>query len=437
MYYVGGEGHGFIRNSDGSYVDVAAPAPPAEAGEGASIYGFLVSGLNDLGVLSGTYHVQSNLYLDPYSYFYTRDPDGTYHLADKVRSMFGYFNQSAVLNNAGVVLERGGDTDARLAPGYLLPFPGLPIYQPTPTYNSTSGLNNNLATSGSLLNIGSGFIRSASGKVTGVFCPRDISANITVAGLNDGSVVTGTFSRESTVKGFIGIPTFTSPHVTLSDASHDFGTVAINSMSQAFRVYLKNDGPDALHVQAIYGYIENLGRPSPFTVSDSDCAPATGKPDMPFAKGAVKHGATCYIDIVYQPIDPGAASGNLYITDDAPDSPQTISLKGTSVRSALRISNLSWDFGAQPLGHTTGDGIIYIYNEGPGDVTFYGVSISTNPGEFAVSGDTCSPTLPAYTTCNVRFNFTPATAGERYGHLQLSGNAESNLVDIPLQGWAQ
>ena len=205
MYYVGGDGHGFIRNPNGSFVDVIPPAPPESAEEGASISDFLVSGLNDHGVISGTYHVHSNLSIDPYSYFYTRDPDGTYHLVDRIRSLFSYFNKSAVLNNAGDVLERGVDTDAVLG-GPLL-FPGLPRYQPTPTYNSTSGLNNNRATAGTLLNIRSGFIRSAAGDITAVFCPRDVAADVTIAAINDASVVAGTFTRELKVKGLIGIPT--------------------------------------------------------------------------------------------------------------------------------------------------------------------------------------------------------------------------------------
>src|SRR5690348_13202200 len=201
MYSIGGETHGFIRNTDGSYVDVAPPAPPDDAGPGSSIYAFVVSGINDQGVIAGAYHVDSTLHIDPNWYIYTRDPDGTYHFADRFRSMFGRFNVSAVLNNAGYVLERGGDSDAVLdPPGSALPFPGLPSLQNTPLYNATSGLNNNLATAGTLLNIGSGFLRTAAGNITGIFCPRDISANLTIAAVNDGSVVTGTFERNSKVK---------------------------------------------------------------------------------------------------------------------------------------------------------------------------------------------------------------------------------------------
>src|SRR6185312_9709622 len=114
-----------------------------------------------------------------------------------------------------------------------------------------------------------------------------------------------------------------------------------------------------------------------------------------------------------------------------------IALKGASVFSTLRASNTSWDFGALPLGHTTGDGVIYIYNEGPGDVPFSSLSIRVNPAEFAVSGTTCLPKLAAYTTCSVQFNFTPAAAGERYGTLYINALTSPSIGNIPLQGWAQ
>jgi probable HAF family extracellular repeat protein len=149
LYTIGEDAHGFIRSAGGSYVDVAPPTPPADAGEGASIFDFQVSGLNDSGVIAGTYHVSLASGIDANTYFYSRGPEGTFRVVDRVRSMFNYFfTQSAVLDNSGTVLERAGDTDAVLQPGGPVLFPGLPRYQPRPTYNWTSGLNNNLATAG-------------------------------------------------------------------------------------------------------------------------------------------------------------------------------------------------------------------------------------------------------------------------------------------------
>lgn len=80
--------------------------------------------------------------------------------------------------------------------------------------------------------------------------------------------------------------------------------------------------------------------------------------------------------------------------------------------------------------------MIYIYNEGPVDVSVDSVSITSNPTEFAVSGTTCSPTLAAYTTCNIRFNFSPGAVGERYGVLTVNA-AGAWIPPIALQGWAQ
>jgi probable HAF family extracellular repeat protein len=40
MYYVGTDAHGFMRNAEGSYTEIAPPVPPDSAGPGSTIYGF-------------------------------------------------------------------------------------------------------------------------------------------------------------------------------------------------------------------------------------------------------------------------------------------------------------------------------------------------------------------------------------------------------------
>ena len=48
----------------------------------------------------------------------------------------------------------------------------------------------------------------------------------------------------------------------------------------------------------------------------------------------------------------------------------------------------------------------------------------SNAPEFAISGTSCASILLSYRNCNVRFNFTPSVAGERYRDLWISGNGQ-------------
>jgi hypothetical protein len=295
--------------------------------------------------------------------------------------------------------------------------------------------------------VGGGFIRGPGATIQAVMCPDNVEANVSVTGINDALAVSGTISSQDSpvAQGLLAEPDSATARLTVSNDWWDFGTSAIGEPSyHPARIYLSNWSEADLHIQAIYFGNTTERAPedpyvSPYAITDTNCAPPTGNPAFPFAKRKLRSGDWCYINFNYTPTLGGSQPGELIILDDTPQSPHIVHLSGSGVSAKLQYSNTSWDFGAQPLGRTTGEGIIYIYNPSPAPVQFRSISATSSVDfprpEFIAYEGTCS-TLQPYTTCNIRFVFTPSTTGERYGAIHLVSNADPSEMVIPLQGWA-
>src|ERR1700731_4241513 len=63
---------------------------------------------------------------------------------------------------------------------------------------------------------------------------------------------------------------------------------------------------------------------------------------------SVAAGASCTIDVAFNPTKIGSRTGTLSITDNAPGSPQTVSLKGTGTVVRLNPSSLTFHCHNQP-----------------------------------------------------------------------------------------
>jgi hypothetical protein len=467
-YYMADGPHGFLRDADGTVTEIAPPPlPPPTPGFETLLSTFEVTGINDNGVVSGVYSVRfrgaGNTYPDKRIYVFTRDPNGTYKNIDARYSTSD--NQGPVaarINNAGYVLEAGGiNWDANLltpsGTSTSITFPGVPDYSHFGRqylYANTVALNNGtpaggIESAGTFLPVRSGFIRGSGGNIQAVVCPDDVQASVSITGISDLQAVSGTFTKSASTdlsqptpvrQGLLAEPSAETASLKISNDWWDFGTSAIGEAScHKARIYLSSTGPADLHIQALYfgNTVESAPLP-PYAITDTNCAAPTGNPAFPFAKQKLGSGDWCYIDFNYTPTLGGSQPGQLIVLDDSPQSPHIIQLSGSGFAANLQYSNTSWDFGRQPVGRTTGEGIIYIYNPSPAPVVFRSISATGGPSfpipEFIAYEGTCS-TLAPYTTCNIRFVFTPSTTGERYGAIHLESNADPSDMVIPLQGY--
>jgi 6-phosphogluconolactonase (cycloisomerase 2 family) len=110
-------------------------------------------------------------------------------------------------------------------------------------------------------------------------------------------------------------PSVARSAVTLSPALLSFGTVTQGASSAPQNVTLTSTGTAALHISSVALTGAN---PTDFSLTNGCTAPAY----------AVN--ATCTIGLTFTPLATGLLTATLTITDDAPNSPQTISISGNA-----------------------------------------------------------------------------------------------------------
>jgi len=109
------------------------------------------------------------------------------------------------------------------------------------------------------------------------------------------------------------------PAVSLSPTSLKWGKVLVGATGAAKKLVLTNTGNATLTISTI--------------ATSGDFALVTVKQTKKITPcvngGTVAAGATCEVKVSFTPTQTGTRTGNLTFTDNAPNSPQTVSLTGT------------------------------------------------------------------------------------------------------------
>jgi hypothetical protein len=159
--------------------------------------------------------------------------------------------------------------------------------------------------------------------VTGAFSPNPTTSTSTLTLTASGSAATGTSTI--TVTGVSGSLTHTTtfqltvtgaggPAVTLVPTSLAWGKVLVGTTKGPKTVTLTNSGTATLN-------ISNISVSGDFALTTVAASCSTSKP--------VAVGKTCKIKVTFTPTQTGLRTGNVTITDNAPNSPQQIPLSGT------------------------------------------------------------------------------------------------------------
>jgi hypothetical protein len=135
----------------------------------------------------------------------------------------------------------------------------------------------------------------------------------------------------------------------------------------------------------------------------------------------------------FAPTATGAATGSITFTDNAPNSPQTLSLSGTGVAtsSTLSASPASVSFGSVAVG-SNGQQTVTVRNSGNASATIS--AVATTGAGFSVSGLAAPVTLAANQTASFTAQFAPTTSGSASGNISITSNANNSTLSIPLTG---
>ncbi|HEV2177123.1 MAG TPA: FG-GAP-like repeat-containing protein [Terriglobia bacterium] len=201
------------------------------------------------------------------------------------------------------------------------------------------------------------------------------------------------------------------PVVALSPASLTFPTQIEGTMSALKNSTLTNTGNTSLS-------ISSLSASSSFGQKNT-CG------------GSVAVGASCTISVSFDPKTKGTLTGNVSIADNAPGSPQTISLTGTG--TAVKLSPTFLEFGSVKVGTTSAPQTITLTNVAPNSALSIGRIALTgqNPGQFAQT-NTCGSSVPPGGSCTFSVTFTPTKKGSKLADLYIydNGGASPQIVNL-------
>jgi len=217
-----------------------------------------------------------------------------------------------------------------------------------------------------------------------------------------------------------------SPTVVFQPTSVNFGNQNVGTTSSPARnVILTNAGSATLNIQSIAIAGTNSGD---FAVQSTTCG------------STLAVGANCTIALTFTPSAPGSRTAQLTVTDNAPNSPQTVNLSGTGISTTgplASVSPSSLTFASQPVGTTSPSQPVTLSNVGYFPLVISSIAFGgTNPGDFGQTNN-CGGSLNGGASCTINVTFAPAATGARTANLIItdnSGNVPGSTQTVSLTG---
>ena len=273
------------------------------------------------------------------------------------------------------------------------------------------------------------------GPPTGTVSFYDGTTNLGSSNLNSSGVATltistlavGTHSMTATYNGDTNFVPSTSPVlyqvvqgaiVVLSPTSLNFGNQTVGITSQRQVATLTNTGNINLTITSI----QITGTNSSDFAQTNNC-PASVQPN-----------SGCQISVTFTPTATGTRNAAVTIADNAPDSPQSVSLTGIGVLPAVTFSPTSLNFGNQGVGTTSSPQVTTLSNSGAGVLTITSIGITgANSSDFAQTNN-CPGSVPANGSCQISVTFSPTATGTRNAAVSVADNAPDSPQSVPLTG---
>lgn len=258
--------------------------------------------------------------------------------------------------------------------------------------------------------------------ITGTFAPSFLGMQSTTINVCDnvsGSPTSITLSGQ-------GID---PPLVSITPASHNFGGIAVGSLSPAQRFTVVNSSAFAVPIVSV----TTLGQ---FRLISSTCA-ATLAPL-----------AACDADVVFEPTSQGSLSGSLVVRNSAEMTPQSAkrgkaafrstppvsaSLSGIGVDAGALEMPSSVDLGLHLIGSAPNQANVELRNTGSAPINLTGISVD---GPFTLVNP-CPATLGPGESCQLRIGFTTTTDGSFNGTLTVMTDASGGSRTIPITARSQ
>ncbi|MGZ4814453.1 MAG: choice-of-anchor D domain-containing protein [Terriglobales bacterium] len=211
----------------------------------------------------------------------------------------------------------------------------------------------------------------------------------------------------------VGLNAF--PLAVLTPSIVSYGNQLVGVPSSAQYVTVSNPGTASLSVTAV-----NIVPATDYSVASNGCT------------NPVPAHSYCQIGIIFNPTQTGTRSVTLQVTDNANDSPQSVSLTGSGLAASpiVALSTSIINFAAYAIGTTSPPIGFTLYNTGNATLNITSIVASA---EFAQTNN-CGSTLDAGNNCVVNVTFTPSGLGTRTGTVTITDDALGSPHQVSLTG---
>jgi phosphatidylserine/phosphatidylglycerophosphate/cardiolipin synthase-like enzyme len=211
-----------------------------------------------------------------------------------------------------------------------------------------------------------------------------------------------------------------SPVISLSATTFAFSNTIVGQTSASQTLTVTNTGSATA---TLGGY--TLGANSTdYNISVSTCGTSLAA------------NASCTLTIAFTPQTTGALPSSVTITDNASNSPQSVTLTGTGTATAtpvLTVSPASLAFGSVTVGTTSTAQAVTLTNTGAATLTFNSTITLSDSSDYALT-TTCGASLASGGSCTLSVSFKPQTAAALNGTVNLANNATGSPQTIALSG---
>jgi 6-phosphogluconolactonase (cycloisomerase 2 family) len=212
------------------------------------------------------------------------------------------------------------------------------------------------------------------------------------------------------------------PAITLVPGSLTFASTIQGNTSTAQTIAVASLGPAPLHISSV---LPGGANPGDFQVT-SACS------------GTYAAGATCDIVVTFAPQGAGQRTATITISDDAPNSPQSVQLTGTGAAPPpgtpiAKLTPTSVSFGAVTQGSAVAGQVVTLTNSGTGSLHIASVVLGgTNSSDFSVTNNCTAAAYAVGATCTVSVSVSPLAIGLRTAVVNISDDAPTSPQTIAL-----
>jgi len=209
-----------------------------------------------------------------------------------------------------------------------------------------------------------------------------------------------------------------APAVTLIPGSLNFGNVTEGTSPQQ-SISVQNSGTATLHITSV-------------AISGANANDYSSS--SPTCTSPIAVNSSCTVIVTFTPLASGVRSATLTLTDDAPNSPQTVALNGTgvSVGPGISFSPPTPSFPTTTQGTSSSAQTLTVTNSGNSPLHISSVSLAAaNSSEFTANNTCSAPVAPA-ANCTISIAFSPIATGQRTANLIVSDDVSGSPQIVSL-----